>query len=98
MIGEKIKIKGTEEIVQMQKVDDLEKSVKETALQEKVDALEKFVARLEERLEMFEQRYVKDAKLVDYSSFDKLHSLVRSKSLEVKCDRCKYAARNKARV
>ena len=55
VIGEKIKIKGTEEIVQMQKVDDLEKSENETALQEKVDALEKFVARLEEWLEMFEQ-------------------------------------------
>ena len=42
MIGEPIKIKDTEEIVQMQKVNDPEKSEKETAIQEKVDALEKF--------------------------------------------------------
>ena len=42
MIGGQIKIKDTEEIVQMQKVNDLEKSEKETAIQEKVDALEKF--------------------------------------------------------
>ena len=46
---------------------------------------------------MFEQSK-KDAKLVDYSSFEKLHSLVRSTSLEVKCDHCTYTARNKARL
>ena len=46
---------------------------------------------------MFEQSK-KDAKLVDYSSFDQLHCLVRSKSLEVKCEHCDYTARNKARL
>ena len=67
-IEEKINIKGTEEIVQMQKNYDLDKSEKVTALQEKIDALENFVARLEERLKMFEQTK-KDVKLVDYNSF-----------------------------
>ena len=68
VIEEKINIKGTEEIVQMQKNNDLDKSEKVTALQEKIDALENFVARLEERLKMFEQTK-KDVKLVDYNSF-----------------------------
>ena len=68
VIEEKIKIKGTEEIVQMQKVNDLDKSEKVTALQEKVDALENCVERLEEQLELFEQTK-KDVKLVGYISF-----------------------------
>ena len=68
VIEEKIKIKGTEEIIQMQKVNDLDKSEKVKALQEKVDVLENFVARLEERLELFEQTK-KDVKLVGYISF-----------------------------
>ena len=64
------------------KVNDLGKSEKESALQEKVDALEKFVATLEERLKMCEQSK-KNAKLVDYSLFDKLHSLVKTNTLNL---------------
>ena len=54
---------------------------------------------LEEHLEMLSQnkRYTNIKKL-DYSSFDKLHHLARSKSLEIKCDQCDYTARNKARL
>ena len=82
VIEEQIKIKSTEEAVQQKKVSDIENSVRETALEAKVSALENLVSRLEEKLEMFEQEK-KNVKSVDYSSFDKLHSLVRSKSLEV---------------
>ena len=34
----------------------------------------------------------------DYSTFDKLHTLVRSDSLKRKCEQCEFVARNEARL
>ena len=54
-VEELIKVKETEEVDQVKKVDALRRSEKEKALEDKVIALEKFVARLEVKLELLEQ-------------------------------------------
>ena len=45
---------------------------------------------------MAQSRY--DIEGTDFSTFDKLHPLVRSNSLERKCDECSYVARNEAKL
>ena len=65
------------------------------ALEDKVIALEKFVAILEEKLELLEQAQF-NIQDIDNSKFDKLHKLLRSNSLGKKCDECNYIARNEA--
>ena len=68
---------------------------REKALEDKVISLEKLVVRLEEKLELLAQENY-GIEATDYSTFDKFHQLVRSDSLERKCDQCN--ARNKARL
>ena len=60
-------------------------------------AWENFVARLEEKLELLEQteKYFQD---IDYSTFDKLHMLVRIDSFERTCEHCQYIDRNEAKL
>ena len=52
---------------------------------------------MEEKLELLEQAQFK-IQDIDNSEFDKLHTLVRSKSLERKNDQWNYIARNEARL
>ena len=80
-----LEIGNNEEILQIDKVRDLKQNKKIQDLEGKFNALEKFVVRLEEHLVMLaqNQRYTNKKKL-DYSLFDKLHPLMRSKSLEMK--------------
>ena len=59
--------------------------------------MEKFVVRLEEKLELLEHEE-KGIEETDYSTFDKLHTLVRSESLKRTCEQCEYVARNEARL
>ena len=47
-------------------------------------------------MELLEQEK-KGVKATDYSSLDHLHPLIRTNSLEVKCDECDLVVRNKAR-
>ena len=44
-----------------------------------------FVVRLEVKFELFEQK-TNDVGITDYINFDHLHPLVRTNSLEIKCD------------
>ena len=92
-----IKNKETEENVQAEIVNNLERKQRENILEERVRVLETFVVRLEEKLEMLEQDK-KGADNTDYSTFDHLHTLIRSNSLEIKCDECDHVSRNKARL
>ena len=78
-------------------VKSLEINEREILLQERVRVLETFIVQLEEKLEMLEQ-HKKGVANTDYSSFDHLHPLIRSNSLEVKCDKCNEMFRNKARL
>ena len=92
-----IRVKEKEEMIQTEVVKNLEKNEREIVLEERVRVLETFVLRLEEKLEMLEQ-HKKGVAKTDYSSFDHLHPLIRSNSLEVKCDECNEMFRNKARL
>ena len=76
--------------------NNIEKNQKELILEERVRVLEAFVVRLEEKLEMLEQNR-KGVENTDYSSFDHLHTLIRSTLLGVKCDKYDNVSRNKAR-
>ena len=96
-LEELIKQKETEEIDQLKKVNNLEKSEREKCLEAKVSALEKFVVRLEEKLELLEHED-KGIEETDFSTFDKLHALVRSDSLKRTCEQCEFVARNEARL
>ena len=73
------------------------KEWKRECLEAKVSALEKIVVRLEEKLELLEHED-KGIEETDFSTFDKLHTLVRSDSLKRTCEQCEFVARNKARL
>ena len=81
----------------MKKVNNLEKSEREKCLEAKVSALEKFVVRLEEKLELLEHED-KAIEETDLSTFDKLHTLVGSDLLKRTCEQCEFVARNEARI
>ena len=66
-------------------------------MEERVRVLETFVVRIEDNLEILEYDK-KSADNTDYSSFDHLQRLLRSNSLEGKCDECDNVSRNKARL
>ena len=68
-LEELIKQKETEEIYQLRKVNDLKRNEREKCLEAKVSALEKFVVRLEEKLELLEHEE-KGIEQTDYSTFD----------------------------
>ena len=59
--------------------------------------MEKFVVRLEEKIELLVQCCY-NIEGTDFSTFDKLHPLIRSDSLERKCEECNYVARNEAKL
>ena len=52
---------------------------------------------MEEKLELLAQ-YCYYIEGTDFSTFDKLHPLIRSDSLERKCEECNYVARNEAKL
>ena len=92
-----IKQKEADEIDQLKKVNNLERSEREQCLEAKVFALEKFVVTLEEKLELLEHED-KCIEETDHSTFDKLHTLVRSDSLKRKCEHCEFVVRKEARL
>jgi hypothetical protein len=75
----------------------VEESERETVLEDKVKTLEKFVAKLEEKVEILDLSR-QGFNHSDFSGFDKFHNLIRSNSLEMKCDQCEYVGRNVARL
>ena len=96
ILEEKIKMKESEETLQTERLKNMQKQDREKVLEERVRVLETFVVRLEEKLELFEQEK-NGVGITDYSNLDHLHPLVRTNSLEIKCDECDVVTRNKAR-
>merc|ERR1712129_49420 len=95
----KIEVKDKEIEIQMEKIKEIETSVREHDLVKRIKKLEQFVLILQEKVETKEKEEHYEARWNPTTSgWTCLDPLVKRDSLEFKCEECDYVRRNSARL
>ena len=89
----KIEVKDKEIEIQMEKIKEIETSVREHDFVKRIKKLEQFVLILKKKL-----KQKKKKKIMKQGGWTCLDPLVKRDSLEFKCEECDYVGRNSARL
>ena len=99
-IEKNIEVKEKEIKIQMEKIQEIEKCLKEHDLVKRIKQLEHFVLILQEKIETKEkeEEFYEARWNPAKSGWTSLDPLIKRDSLELKCEECDYVGRNSARL